>query len=349
MLRARAERLVRRRDQDGRDHASPGFQHDVFSAWHPLWVGGAAHAQLGDELARARARVPEHRAADGDARTRTARAPSCCAPPRRTPPSSTGTTRATATPGTRCSRSSSRTPTSRSACSAPSSGRGTALALGAKAVRRLGRAGAAEFAGSLLVVGARLARDGVRVGARARPARALGAAHGSRARRRGLRLHGAGDRGRGAGGRHADPARRRREARRRARRADPRRTAARARPACDVERVVSSARGVRTRRAATIVTAARAVICERDADAALRAPARRPTRARRRERFRYGRVGDADPLRALRAAAVGGRRAARRDGDRARDAGARRRLARRQRGRARPAARRGDGRRRASR
>jgi phytoene dehydrogenase-like protein len=30
----------------------PGFQHDVFSAWHPLWVGGPAHAQLGDELAQ---------------------------------------------------------------------------------------------------------------------------------------------------------------------------------------------------------------------------------------------------------------------------------------------------------
>ena len=29
----------------------PGFRHDVFSAWHPLWVGGAAHAQLGDDLA----------------------------------------------------------------------------------------------------------------------------------------------------------------------------------------------------------------------------------------------------------------------------------------------------------
>jgi phytoene dehydrogenase-like protein len=29
----------------------PGFHHDVFSAWHPLWVGGAAHAQLGGELA----------------------------------------------------------------------------------------------------------------------------------------------------------------------------------------------------------------------------------------------------------------------------------------------------------
>jgi phytoene dehydrogenase-like protein len=28
----------------------PGFVHDVLSAWHPLWVGGAAHAELGDEL-----------------------------------------------------------------------------------------------------------------------------------------------------------------------------------------------------------------------------------------------------------------------------------------------------------
>src|SRR4029077_6027164 len=29
----------------------PGFLHDTFSAWHPLWVGGGAHAELGDELA----------------------------------------------------------------------------------------------------------------------------------------------------------------------------------------------------------------------------------------------------------------------------------------------------------
>ena len=29
----------------------PGFVHDTFSAWHPLWVGGPAHAELGDELA----------------------------------------------------------------------------------------------------------------------------------------------------------------------------------------------------------------------------------------------------------------------------------------------------------
>src|SRR5436190_18066522 len=29
----------------------PGFRHDVFSAWYPLWVGGAAGAELGEELA----------------------------------------------------------------------------------------------------------------------------------------------------------------------------------------------------------------------------------------------------------------------------------------------------------
>jgi phytoene dehydrogenase-like protein len=29
----------------------PGFHHDVFSAWHPLWVGGPAHAELGTALA----------------------------------------------------------------------------------------------------------------------------------------------------------------------------------------------------------------------------------------------------------------------------------------------------------
>jgi phytoene dehydrogenase-like protein len=29
----------------------PGYVHDVFSAWHPLWVGGPAHAELGDQLA----------------------------------------------------------------------------------------------------------------------------------------------------------------------------------------------------------------------------------------------------------------------------------------------------------
>src|SRR3954454_3616652 len=30
----------------------PGYVHDVLSAWHPLWVGGSAHAQLADDLAQ---------------------------------------------------------------------------------------------------------------------------------------------------------------------------------------------------------------------------------------------------------------------------------------------------------
>jgi phytoene dehydrogenase-like protein len=30
----------------------PGYRHDVFSAWHPLWVGGPAHAQLAADLGR---------------------------------------------------------------------------------------------------------------------------------------------------------------------------------------------------------------------------------------------------------------------------------------------------------
>ena len=47
----------------------------------------------------------------------------------------------------RCSTSSSRTPTSRSACSAPSSGRGAARRSARKACRRLGRGGLAEFSG----------------------------------------------------------------------------------------------------------------------------------------------------------------------------------------------------------
>ena len=29
---------------------SPGFTHEVFSSWHPLFMGSAAYAELGDEL-----------------------------------------------------------------------------------------------------------------------------------------------------------------------------------------------------------------------------------------------------------------------------------------------------------
>jgi phytoene dehydrogenase-like protein len=49
-------RLLERNDHLGgaiqtAEITEPGYRHDVFSAWHPLWVGGAAHAELGEELA----------------------------------------------------------------------------------------------------------------------------------------------------------------------------------------------------------------------------------------------------------------------------------------------------------
>ena len=58
--------LARRRDPHGRDHRARVL-HEVFASWHPLFTGSAAYAELKDDLARARARVPEHRAADRDA------------------------------------------------------------------------------------------------------------------------------------------------------------------------------------------------------------------------------------------------------------------------------------------
>jgi phytoene dehydrogenase-like protein len=58
-LLARGEwsvRVLEREDELGgairtAELTEPGYLHDVFSAWHPLWVGGAAHAELGEELA----------------------------------------------------------------------------------------------------------------------------------------------------------------------------------------------------------------------------------------------------------------------------------------------------------
>ena len=49
-------RVLEREDELGgairsAELTEPGYLHDVFSAWHPLWVGGAAHAELGQELA----------------------------------------------------------------------------------------------------------------------------------------------------------------------------------------------------------------------------------------------------------------------------------------------------------
>ena len=110
----------------------------------------------------------------------------------------------------------------------------------------------------------------------------------------------------------------------------------------DVERVLvrdGKAAGVRTRRRRGDPGEPRGDR-QRDADAALRPARRRPRGARPALPLRP--LGDADPLRAVGAAALGGRRAARADGDRAPDARPRRRLARGQRGRARAAAGRGD-------
>ncbi len=57
---------------------------------------------------------------------------------------------------------------------------GDGAALGAKALRRLGRGGFAEFAGNLLSSSRDWLRDDLRLAAGPRAARALGAAHGAR-------------------------------------------------------------------------------------------------------------------------------------------------------------------------
>ena len=121
----------------------PGFLHDVFSAWHPLWVGGAAHAQLGDELA---ARGLEYLNTD---------LPTATAFPdgeRGVPAARRRGQRAasSARSGRACSSGSSRTPTSRSACSAPSSGRRRASRSARRRCAGSGAAGFAAFAGELL-------------------------------------------------------------------------------------------------------------------------------------------------------------------------------------------------------
>ena len=46
----------------------PGFTHELMASWHPLFTGSAAYAELKGDARRARRRVPQHRAADGDAR-----------------------------------------------------------------------------------------------------------------------------------------------------------------------------------------------------------------------------------------------------------------------------------------
>ena len=325
----------------------PGFHHDVL-----LGLASALGRRRGARAARRRARrarprVPEHRAADGDRVPR--RRGVVPAPQHRRerrgvrPPRARRRRRVARA----ARRASCRTPTSRSACSAPSSGRRRAWRSAARRSAGSGGAASHEFGGNLLVSGRDWLCDTFASERDPRPARAVGAPHRPRPGHGVVRVHGAGDRGRRAGGRHAGPARRRRAAGRRARAAD--RGQRRHVPDGRRGRVGRRARRRRGRRPHRRRRDGRRDARrdrERHADAALRPPARQPAgRGRRRGPplpLRPGR--DADPLRALGAAALGRRRAARADGGRARDARPRRRLARRQRGRARPAAGRADGR-----
>ena len=192
----------------------PGFHHDVFSAWHPLWVGGAAHARLGADLARHGLEYlnTEHPTAtlfpDGEAAFLLRTADANVAELERFEPGDGAAWRAML---------DAFFPNADLAFGVLGtelwSRHGAALAL--RAYRRLGRRGAAEFGAGLADLGARLADADIRLRTRSWTAGAMGPAHGARPGCGGVRLHGGGDRRRGAGGRHADAARRRRATRRR--------------------------------------------------------------------------------------------------------------------------------------
>ena len=289
---------------------APGFTHEVFSSWHPLWVGSPAYAELKPDLDRlgleylntdlptatafpdgssaflstdgaanvaelgeAWQRQFDQFMAGADDRVRRARH------------ASSGRGRA--------SRSAAR-PTGSSAGAASSSSRATRCSPARDWLTRH-----------------------VRRRAGARPARAVGAPHRARPRPGDVRLHDAGDRVRAPARRDAGADGRRREARRRA---SPRSSARRA--ASCARRPTSS--GSSSRKAARprsgsadgeTIPASRAVLaCVTptqlygrllgEADAPAARPRRRrplPLRARR----------DADPHRDERAAALARRRAAR--------------------------------------
>ena len=249
----------------------PGYHHDVFSAWHPLWVGGAAHAQLGDDLA---ARGLEY--LNTELPTATAFPDGGAVVPAAQRRSERSRARAGVARRARALLPERGPGVRRARHRAVGSGRARARDEGVPAARpdRLGRVRRRAAADE-----PRLARDDVRVGAGARPARAVGAPHRARSRRRVVGIHDAGDRGGRAGGRDADPARRRREARRRARAADPR-----------------PRRRVRDRRR------------RRARDRPLGPRGRRADRGGRRDRRGAGRDRRRDADAALRASGPGGRR-----------------------------------------
>ena len=144
-LRARAERLARRRDQDRRrPDGAAASRHEVFSSWHPLWVGSPAYAELKPDLDRLGLEYLNTDLPTGDGVPgRLERAPL-----HRRRRQRRRARRGVAAP---VRRVHGRRRRSRSACSAPSSGRARALALGRKAYRQFGRRGLVEFAGHSLL------------------------------------------------------------------------------------------------------------------------------------------------------------------------------------------------------
>ena len=216
-LRARAQRLARRGVRTA-EITEPGFRHDVFSAWHPLWVGGAAHAPARRRSRRARPRVPEHRAADGSVlpdgeaafllRTRGGEQRGARPPRRRRRRRLAGHARRVL-PGRR--------PRVRAARNGALVGRRRARS----ARRRRGASVGAASPSSPATSSSRAATGCER---RSPPRRPRGCLRpwvlhtGLGPDDAASRLHGAGDRRRDPGGRHAGPARRQREARRGARR-----------------------------------------------------------------------------------------------------------------------------------
>ena len=335
-MRPRAKRLARRRDPHGRDHRARFRARGarvVASALHRLRGVRGAEGRSG----RARARVPQHGAADRDALPRRReRLPHDVARAERR--------RARAGVGADGRRvHAERRPRPRRSLDGVVVARrrgprveGAASPRPARP-RRVHRQRPRERA--------RLADGDVRGRACTRPARAVGSPHGPRPGRGVVGIHGAGRRRRDRARRDARAARRRRSARRGARAARPRsgrhgrdravrRTRTRLGRPRD-GRAHRERRGDRSRAGRTR---------ERDAEAAVRRPPRRGRTGGSAVPFRSR--GDADPLRAVGAAALARRRTARTHGDRSPDARPRRSLARGERSRARAAPGRGDRRRR---
>ena len=199
------------------DYTLPGFTHEVISSWHPLFTGSPAYAELGDELASPRARVPQHGASDGDGVSRRRGD----VPPDVARGQRDGV-RALRRRGRRRVAAAvrglhgERRPQLRRARHRALVGCGPLARPEDAAPLRSSRA--ARVRGACALDVPRLDDGDLRLGARARPPRTMGAPHGARARAGGLGLHDAGDRLRRSARRDAGPGRRRRPARRRPRR-----------------------------------------------------------------------------------------------------------------------------------